>query len=329
MYRTTALLAGLLTGSLLAGNGSAMAQTEVKMIGFGGASNLPAWVAVDKGFFEKEGLKVTLDRTPGSKEQMQDIMSGKYQFASTAFDNVVAYTEGEGSDKFPNYDVVVIMGVHSGMTSVIARPEIKTYADLKGKVAAVDSPTSGYATVLYQILKDKAGLEKDKDYKTNSVGSTGARVKALKENSSQVAMISAPDEVQLQHEGYTNLGDAAEAIGAFQGSTYVVRKSYAKDHEKEVLAFIRAVVAATDYVFNDKAGAIEVLKKRVKDLSDKDADAIYQRLTSGGGLNRRAAVNTKGVENVLKLRRVYGGGSQRQESPSKYIDLSYYEKVVG
>jgi len=27
----------------------------------------------------------------------------------------------------------------------------------------VDSPTSGYATVMYQIIKDKAGLEKEKD----------------------------------------------------------------------------------------------------------------------------------------------------------------------
>jgi ABC-type nitrate/sulfonate/bicarbonate transport system substrate-binding protein len=323
-----ALAAVLAAGSLAAGP-PAMAQTEVKMIGFGGATNLPTWVAIDKGFFEKEGLKVALDRTPGSKEQMQDIMAGKYQFASTAFDNVVAYTEGEGTDKFANYDVTAIMGVHSGMNSVVARPEVKKYADLKGKVAAVDSPTSGYATVLYQILKDKAGLEKDKDYKTNSVGGTGARVKSLKDNTSQVAMISSPDDVHLKQDGFTILGDAAEEIGAYQGSTYVVRKSYAKDHDKEVAAFVRAIVAATDYVFNDKAGAIEVMKKRIRDLSDKDAEVIYDRLVSGGGLNRRAAINTKGVENVLKLRSVYGAGSQRQESPNKYIDLSHYQKIVG
>src|SRR5262249_41771885 len=268
-------------------------------------------------------------RTPGSKEQMQDIMAGKYQFASTAFDNVVAYTEGEGTDKFPNYDVTAIMGVHSGMNSVVARPEIKKYSDLKSKVVAVDSPTSGYATVLYQIVKDKAGLIQDKDYKTLSVGGTGARVKALKDNAAQVAIISSPDDVQLKQEGYTILGDAAEEIGAYQGSAYVVRKSYAKDHEKEVLAFVRAMVAATDSVFNDKTGTIEVLKKRVKDLSDNDAEVIYGRMISGGGLNKRAAINLKGVENVLKLRSVYGTGSQRPESPSKYIDLRYYEKVVG
>jgi ABC-type nitrate/sulfonate/bicarbonate transport system substrate-binding protein len=305
----------------------AWAQTEVKMISFGGATNVPSWVALDKGFFEKEGLKVTQDVTPGSKEQMQDLMAGKYQFASTAFDNIVAYTEGEGTDKFPDYDVVAIMGVHSGMNSVVARPEIKKYSDLKGKVAAVDSPTSGYATVLYQIIKQKAGLEKGKDYSTAEVGGTSGRVKALKDGTAHVAMISSPNDMQLKDQGFTILGDAATEIGDFQGSAYAVRKSYAKGHEKEVSAFTRAMVAATDYVFTDKAGTIEVLKKRIKNLSDADAGKIYDRLIGPGGLNKRGALNTKGVETVLKLRTLYGGAAPTK--PDKYIDLSYYQKVVG
>src|SRR4051812_36360330 len=97
------MLAATLAVGLVA---PALAQTEVKLIGFGGGTNVPSWVAIDKGFFEKQGLKVQQDVTPGSKEQMQDIMAGKYQFASTAFDNIVAYTEGEGTDKFPDYDMV-------------------------------------------------------------------------------------------------------------------------------------------------------------------------------------------------------------------------------
>jgi len=257
---------------------------------------------------------------------MRDIMANKYQFASTAFDNIVAYTEGEGTDKFPDYDVVAIMGVHSGMNSIVVRPEIKTYADLKGKVAAVDSPTSGYATVLYQIIKEKAGLEKEKDYTFVSVGGTGGRVKALKDGAAQVAMISSPNDMQLKDEGVTILGDAAEEIGAFQGSAYAVRKSYAKDHPKEVDAFVRAIVAATDYVFSDKAGTVEVLKKRIRNLSDEDASKLYDRLIGPGGLNKRAALNTKGVETVLKLRTLYGGAAPTKAD--KYIDLSYYGKVV-
>ena len=53
------------------------------MIGFGFVSNLPIWVAQDRGLFKREGLEVRIDQTPGSVAQIRDMMSGKYQIAMT------------------------------------------------------------------------------------------------------------------------------------------------------------------------------------------------------------------------------------------------------
>src|SRR5262249_24028230 len=155
-------------------------------------------------------------------------------------------------------------------------------------------------TVFYQVVKEKSGLEKDKDYTTNSVGGTDARVKSLKDGTGHAVMISSPNDMQLKDQGFVILGDAATEIGDFQGSAYAVRKSYAKWNPKEVEAFLGAIVAATDYVFTNKAGTIEVLKARIKNLSDSDAEKLYARLSGPGGLNKSAALNTKGVETVLK-----------------------------
>lgn len=320
------LLFILTAASLVGLFGPAAAQTEIRMITFSGATNVVGWAAIDRGFFEKEGLKVTADQTRGSQQQMQDMMAGKYQFASTSFDNVVAYTEGEGSDKFPDYDVVAIAGVHSGLTSVVARPEIKTFADIKGKAVAVDSPTSGYGTVLFKILKDKAGIEQKKDYDLVVVGGTRDRVAALKENKAVAAIISSPTDTALKEEGYNVLADVSEAIGAYQGSAFVVRRSYAKAHEKEVIAFTRAIIAANDFVFKDKAGAIAVLRGRLKDLSEEEAAKLYARLTGPGGLNKHAELNAKGIGTVLELRTLYGGAKRTE--PERYVDLSYYTKAT-
>ena len=325
--RRTAL--ALAMGLPLAFAGGAVAQgaapTQIKMIGFGGATNLPVWVALDKGFFAKEGLSVTLDRTKGSKEQIADMMSGKYQFATSAFDNIVAYTDGQGAVKYDNFDIVAVLGVHSGLNSVVVGKGIDKFEDLRGKTVSVDAVTSGYATVLYQILKNH-GLEKDKDYKIISVGGTEGRVKSLEDGRAQVAIISSPQDKQLEKQGFKILADAAEAIGDYQGSAYVVRKSWAKAHDKEMMALVRAVIAAQNYVFENKAGAIEVLKKRTKGLSDEEASSLYDRLTGPGGLNRNAELNPKGVDMVLNLRSVYGNA--KPSSPSTYIDNSYRDRAA-
>jgi ABC-type nitrate/sulfonate/bicarbonate transport system substrate-binding protein len=317
-----ALAAGLLVG------GQALAQTEVRMVSFSGATNLPGWIAVEKGFFAKEGLAVPQSITNGSVDQVKNVLAGKFQVMSSAFDNIVAYAEDQGEFK-PDQpsDIIAIAGVHSGVNSVVVRPEIKSYADIKGKAVAVDAVRSGYATLLYQILEMNS-LALDQDYSTVSVGGTAGRLKALQENKAVAAILSSPADMEAEKAGLTILAEATQAVGSYQGSVYAVRRGWAKEHEKEVVAFLRAIVAATDYIFENKAGAIEVLKTRMKGMSDEDLSRLYDRITGPGGLNRKAAVNMQGVETVLKLRARHGEPKKDMGPPSKYVDLSYYEKAL-
>lgn len=316
---------GLAVMALVAGAGTALAQIDVRMIGFGGANNLVTWIAMEKGFFDKENLKVVLDVTPGSREQIQDMMAGKYQFATTAFDNLIAYTEGEGRDVIPGFDIVAIMGAHSGFNSVVVRPEIGGYVDVRGKALAVDSPKSGYATMMYEIIRRKTGLVQEKDYQILQVGGTGARVKALKDGTAVIAAISSPDDQQMKVAGFRILGDAAQEIGAYQGSAYAVRRSWAKANEATVLGYIRATVAATEWLVASRQGAVEVLRARVKGLDEATANIIYDGLLSPGGMNRRAALNLKGIDTVLALRKEAGS---KVGDAGRYIDTSYYEKAL-
>ena len=322
-FLTLVLIALYLACSL----GPAGAETEIRMTGFGGANNLPVWVALEKGFFQKEGLSVVLDQTESSASQIKDTMAGKYQFITSAFDNIVAYTEGEGAAQYADFDLVAILGVHSGLNSILSRPEIKSYGDIKGKTVSVDALTSGYATVLYQILAEK-GLVRDKDYQVIVVGGTGERVKSLQDGRAAAAIVSSPQDMQLRKKGYHVLGDTAQEIGNYQGSAYVVRRSWAKGHDKEVMALTRAIVAAHDSVFADRSGAIEVLKKRTPVLTDQDLSILYDRLTGPGGLQKSAAIDLKGVEMVLKLRSIYGGRKTATVEPLKYVDQSYWKRAV-
>src|ERR1700739_4610893 len=269
-------------GLALALAAPAAAQTKLTIVTFAGATNLPIWVAIDKGFFAKEGLDVTQEITRGSVAETQGLMSGKYQFGSSALDNVIANAEGTGDTKIEGVDLVGIAGVHSGMNKVVTRPEIKTYADIKGKPIATDALTSGYGLVLIRVLAMK-GLKLNQDYTAAPVGSGPNRLDAMKEDKGVAAALSAADDLEAKKLVFNILDDTTELIGAYQGSAIVVRRAYAKSHEAEVLAFLRAIVAATDYVFSDKAGAIAEMKQHIKGMSDDELESIYQSMVASKG----------------------------------------------
>jgi ABC-type nitrate/sulfonate/bicarbonate transport system substrate-binding protein len=305
----------------------AFAQTKLAMVGFGGASNLPVWVAQERGLFAKEGLEVTFDRTPSSGALFRNLMAGKYQIASAAFDNVVAYVEGQAEQTIEGFDAVSFLGVHGGLVSLMTRPEIKGYADLKGKTAAVDSPASGYALLMYRIL-DQKGLAKDRDYTVLAVGGTGERLDAMRGGRAAVSLISPPQDLEAKKLGFNTLGDATKSLGAYVGSVYNVRRAWAKDHERELVAFVRAIVAAHDVIFTDRATAIAVLRERLKELSAEDAAAVYAKMTGPGGFTRKAQISIRGARVVLSVRSAYGEPSKKLADPYKYVDLSYYRKAT-
>jgi len=306
----------------------AAAQQKLTVITFSGATNLPVWIAVDKGFFKKEGIDVQHEVTRGSQQVMEGLMSGKYQFGSAALDNTIAYVEGQGDVKIDNFDLVAILGVHSGMSRIVARPEIKSWKDLKDKTVAVDAANSGYGLVMYKLLAMN-GLQKDKDYKILAVGSGRDRMAAMKDGRAYAAAVSPPEDTYAKKEGFNVLADATEVLGAYQGSAYIVRRAWAKEHEKEVLAFIRAIVASSDFVFTNKNEAMAVMKAHIKGISDEEAETIYAALTGGnGGLNKGAKVNDAGVKMLLDLRNEFSGSDKKLTDTKKYVDTTYYDKAI-
>ncbi len=321
---------GLLAAGALCVSLATAQAGEVRLLAFGGATNVPIWIAQEKGLLEKEGVKLVFDLTNGSVPQFRDFYAGKYDVISTALDNIVAYGEGQSDVPLPGtYDMFAFAGVHGGMNSLMVRPEIKSYADVKGKVVAVDALKSGYGIVLYQILKDKGGLELDRDYKAISVGNTDKRVEAMKDNKAVAAIIGSPNDMAVEREGFRLMADAAQELGAYQGSVLVTRRGFAQTNEADLVALTRAMIAAQEMIFTDKALTLSVMKKNLKGLTDADAEKLYMRMTSPGGFTRRAEMDMKGVATVLRIRETYGEPIKKMGPVSRYVDLSIYDKALG
>ena len=106
----------------------------VSVIVFPGGFNWPIWIAQDKGYFAAGGIEVALTPTPNSVFQLTGLIEGRFDIAHTAIDNVVAYMEGQGEAEVSVApDLTAFMGGDNGFLALVTQPEIKSYADLRGK----------------------------------------------------------------------------------------------------------------------------------------------------------------------------------------------------
>lgn len=327
--RIFGLALGLVPGlaPLPAGLARAAAPLQpIEVIVFAGANAMPSYVAQEKGFFAREGLAVNLTATPNSGFQISSLVSGKFQIASTAIDNLIAYQEGQGTAKLDREpDMVAIMGISSAELSLFAVPGVRSIADLKGRDLALDSLTTGYAFVLRYLL-ERGGLGPE-DVRFVAVGNSRARLQSLRDGKFAAALITEPFTGVARQEGFTLLGEGVSALGGYQANVRIANRAWANGNPKAVVGYIRALRSAIDWIYDpvNRDEAVRILAARVK-VDEAAARGSVEGMTRGqSALQRNGEMDLQGLRNVIMLRERYGVPQKKMGPPSKYYDPTWYD----
>ena len=121
------------------------------------ASNMSgSWVAREEGLFKKNGLEVELVHIPSTSRSIQTLLAGE-----------LAYTYMDGRTAvqatLKGADAVIVAGVANRLVfSFMARPEIKSFNDLKGKKIGITRLGSSTHSVTLWVM-NRFGL-KAEDY---------------------------------------------------------------------------------------------------------------------------------------------------------------------
>lgn len=306
------------------------ALPTIELICFPGAPNLPIFAAEEQELFEAEGIKINLTTTPSSAFQAENLAAGKFHIAGTAFDNVVAYQEGQGAVSLPEKpDFFAFMGATQIELALIVQPDIATHADLKGKSLAMDALATGFAFVLYDMLA-RAGLA-DGDYKKVPVGATPLRWESVRDGSHAGTLTIEPFTSIAKAQGFRVLDTSTELFAAYQGGSFAARRSWAASHADQLKSFIRAYLKGLDWVLDpaNREAATALLLKRMPEIKPGVAGAVMTSLLSErSGLTPGARMLMDGVAKVLELRSRYVSQKQPLSDPSRYVDLAYYNAAI-
>lgn len=301
----------------------------VNMITFGGGYSLPAWVAQRQGFFARHGIEVNITHTPNSVFLMKNLIEGKFDLTVTAMDNLVAYQEGQGEAEYSgNCDLVAFMGVDDSFQSLMASPEIKSVADLRGKKIAVDALTTGYAFILREMIA-RVGMT-DADVSYERTGGGPMRLKAMLDGNYAAGLLATPLDKIAADQGFTKLGTARELLGRYQGRTGFAQRSWIRNNQAAVIGFMRGYRDAMDWLYdrNNRAAAADLLMANDASVTPELARlSLDILLDERGGFWRDLALDLEGIRTVLALRTRFGVPQKTLTDPLPYVDLSLHDKA--
>ena len=304
----------------------AMAEDTIKI----GLFNRDAAIiaAEGKGFLKQENIRVEISTVTDSPTLLRNLIRGQYDLILNNADNVIAWAEGQGEDPQKN-DFVIFLGGSQGVDQkLIVAPGIAGYPDLKGKVFAVDAPTTGYAIVGVYILK-KHGLEWNRDYTFKSFGNTTARADAMSRGDAAGAMMSLADD-EIQKRNFKVLAHAQDYVKHYARGLGATRREWANANEDLVVRFNRAMIRATDWLQDpkNKDEAVQLLLGETKNNKAR-AESLYNiTLSPTLGLTPRSRIDMEGIRTIIELREVAGLMKAPVPKPEKYVDERFYKKAL-
>ena len=256
--------------------------------------NLPLWIAKDKKFFDKYGLDVELIFVSGGTLATQMLAAGEIQIASAAPAALVSLMAG-------GEKIVIFLGLsNTSPFTLIAQPQIKKAADLKGKKLGT-ARFGGSSHVSALIALDHLGLDAKRDNITIlQTGLDPERVAALEQKGLDAAMMQRLATKLMLGKGYTALLDLNQAKIPYQNNALAAKKEFVTGQARVGESVTRAVVEAYGYIFNkeNKHAIKEVITKTLKLKSLDDAEDFY--LEALEGLDRKPYPTLEGTRTVMK-----------------------------
>jgi ABC-type nitrate/sulfonate/bicarbonate transport system substrate-binding protein len=234
---------------------------------------LPVKAAVEKGLFREQGLEPLLIQMRGNIATAA-LATGDVDFSLNISPVLNGAIQGLG--------LKLVAGLNTRpLFSLVVRPEIKSPADLKGKIFAVSSFGNTQAILTEKHLQH-LGLKKG-EYQLLAMGATGARIAAMEKNIAQGSLMPPPANVILENQGYRLLGNTAEII-AHPIAGLGTHESKIKTQPDMVKRALRAALKGLQFVRSNRTETVRIIMT-LANMGENDAARVYDLSKVGFSAN--------------------------------------------
>jgi NitT/TauT family transport system substrate-binding protein len=284
-----------------------------------GTSSVYLHLAEQKGFFAREEIKLERITIPGGTDKMVVALEqGAVDVTQTATPYLIQAVL-RGSDA-----VGIASETANPIYSLIVKPEIASFADLKGRVLGLSLPIDTISISMRKLLALK-GLG-DADYRVKELVGTPVRFECLRRGECDGVPLGQPDDLIALTQGYRRLGLSTEAVSAFQFQLLAVKRSWAAANKDTLVRFVRAIASSFRFI-RDPANRAEVIKTMVA-VTGSTEDIAGQTLSlyfepDRGVMPKQAEFSIAGLAQVIAFMGDGGMLAQPLPPPERFVDPQY------
>jgi NitT/TauT family transport system substrate-binding protein len=284
-----------------------------------GTSSVYLHIAEQKGFFAREQIKLERISIPGGTDKMVVALEqGAVDVTQTATPYLIQAVL-RGSEA-----VGIGSETANPIYSLIVKPEIASFADLKGRLLGLSLPIDTISISMRKLLALK-GLGAA-DYRVKELVGTPVRFECLRRGECDGVPLGQPDDLIALTQGYRRLGLSTEAVSSFQFQLLAVKRSWAGANKDMLVRFVRAIASSFRFI-RDPANRAEVVKTMVA-VTGSTEDIARQTLAlylepDRGVMPKQAEFSTAGLAQVIAFMADAGILAQPLPPPERFVDPQY------
>jgi ABC-type nitrate/sulfonate/bicarbonate transport system substrate-binding protein len=284
--------------------------------------SLPIFVGEREGFFRREGLnfKIIIP-IPGGSDKMIDALHDDTVDVTHVAVPFLIRAALNGSDA-----VAIAAEFTNPIYSLVVKPEIKTFADLKGKLIGL-ADEAGTISISTRRLLAMHGVNSG-DFRVKTIEGTPTRWNCLKRGECDAVPLGQPQDLIAQKEGFRVLGISNDAVPNFLYTVTAARRSWAENNRETIVRYLRGLSATFKFIRNP-ANRKAVIKTIVE-TTDTPADIAEKTLAlffepEKNVLPIQGEINVKGLSQVIAFMNEAGLLKQPLPAAERFVELKYLQ----
>lgn len=236
----------------------------------------PQYAAIELGYFEEEGLDLTLVNGAGADKVMTALISGDADIGFMGSEASI-YTYANGSEDYAVNFAQLTQRAGNFLVGRSQQPDF-TWADLKGK-KVLGGRAGGMPQMVFEYILKKNGIDPASDLTIDQSISFGLTAAAFTSSDADYTVEFEPFATGLEKEGS---GYVVASLGVDSGyvpyTAYSAKKSYLEKNPETIQKFTNAIQKGLEYVNTHSSEEIAtVIQPQFKETDTATIAAIIER----------------------------------------------------